>query len=451
MMNTRKSGNCIPDLPFWQVLLLIVLVAGSSSASAQEPSGNAPSNNSQQSSQDAFSGPNEPVSRLQQVDVLRVPDDALFPVSPLWRFRHCTERAKQHLYDATCIKTGVILADVFQGISDALPGQDYLGNATTFNGIAKWELINRGEPEEGALWAHAESRWDYGSTGPEELGTNSLGSAIGTADTFSRYDVAFVLRNLYWRQGSLDAKWVYRVGKITPDAMLAQSEYLDPLSTFLPSGGTGPFAIALPDSGLGIAGGVHLTDRVILGGLVSDANANRFDFGDLGAGDYFKAIELQAKVFPRTAEAPYSKVTFWHTDGTQDGQPLNGELGPEGWGFYIVHQQELTCDGRAIGILRYGKSFGGSAAYEQQAGAHFVLNEPRIFSRFKSDAIGTAFNWAKLPVPGTRDEYHFEVFYRFPLFPDVDTTLSYQSVFTPALSRDIDHASVFSVRLRTTF
>jgi hypothetical protein len=82
---------------------------------------------------------------------------------------------------------------------------------------------------------------------------------------------------------------------------------------------------------------------------------------------------------------------------------------------------------------------------------HFLLNEPRIFSRFKSDAIGTAFNWAKLPVPGTRDEYHFEVFYRFPLFPKVDTSFSYQSVFNPALTRDIDHASVFSLRLRTVF
>jgi hypothetical protein len=449
-------GNCL------RALALMTLVTTASSAIAQSPSVNAPSYNeeaaarassagAQQSAQDTFSGPTEPVSRLQQAEVIRVQEDALFPSSPLWRLRRVTDSTKQHLYETTCIKTGVLLTDVFQGVSDAIDDQDQLGNATTFIGIAKWELLNRGEPEEGALWAQLESRWDYGSTGPEELGASSIGSAIGTADTFARYDVAFVLRNLYWRQGSLDANWVYRIGKISPDAMLAQSEYLDPLSTFLPSGGTGPFAIALPDSGLGIAGGVHLTDRVVLGGLVSDANGNRFDFGDLGAGDYFKAIELQAKIAPRTAEAPYSKVTFWHTDGTQDGQPLNGQLGPEGWGFYIVHQQELTCDGRAIGVLRYGQSFGGSAAYERQAGAHFLLNEPRIFSRFKSDAIGTAFNWAKLPVPGTRDEYHFEVFYRFPLFPEVDTTFSYQSVFNPALTRDIDHASVFSLRLRTVF
>ncbi len=450
-MRTGKSDSRTSELLVRQLLLLIAFAAMAGPASAQQPSGNAPSNISQQSSQDAFSGPDEPVNRLQQIQVRRVEEDALFLVSPLWGLRRATDRTKQHLYDATCIKTGVILADVFQGVSDALPGQDHLGNATTFTGIAKWELINRGEPDEGALWAQAESRWDYGSTGPEELGVSSLGSAIGTADTFSGYDVAFVLRNLYWRQGSLDDAWVYRVGKITPDAMLATSESLDPQTTFLPSGGTGPFAIALPDSGLGVAAGVNLNDRIVLGGLVSDANGDRFNFGDVGAGDYFKAIELHAKIAPITAEAPYSKVTFWHTDGTKDGQPSNGQLGPEGWGFFVLHQQELTCDGRAIGVLRYGQSFGGSAAYEQQAGVHFLLNEPRIFSRFKSDAIGTAFNWAKLPLPGTREEYHFEVFYRFPLFPELDTSFSYQSVFNPALTRDIDHASVFSLRLRTVF
>jgi hypothetical protein len=102
------------------------------------------------------------------------------------------------------------------------------------------------------------------------LGTFSLGSAIGTADTFAGYPVAFVLRNLFWRQGSPEAGCVYRIGKITPDALLAQSEYLDPLSTFLPSGGTGPFAIALPDSGLGVVGGVYLFDeQLVMAGLVS--------------------------------------------------------------------------------------------------------------------------------------------------------------------------------------
>ena len=50
-----------------------------------------------------------------------------------------------------------------------------------------------------------------------------------------------------------------------------------------------------------------------------------------------------------------------------------------------------------------------------------------------------------MPPPfGSRDEYNLEVFYRFPLFPGVDTTLSYQSVFNPALNTEFDHAHVFS-------
>ena len=55
------------------------------------------------------------------------------------------------------------------------------------------------------------------------------------------------------------------------------------------------------------------------------------------------------------------------------------------------------------------------------------------------------------PVEGSRDEYNVEVFYRFPLFPGVDTTLSYQSVINPALNPNFDHASVFSLRLRSVF
>ena len=65
--------------------------------------------------------------------------------------------------------------------------------------------------------------------------------------------------------------------------------------------------------------------------------------------------------------------------------------------------------------------------------------------------IGAALNWAESPADDTRHEYNTEVFYRFPLFPEVDTTLSYQSVINPALTREVDHASVFSLRLRVVF
>ena len=65
--------------------------------------------------------------------------------------------------------------------------------------------------------------------------------------------------------------------------------------------------------------------------------------------------------------------------------------------------------------------------------------------------LGIAVNWVESVVAGSRDEINFETFYRFALFPAVDTTLSYQSVFDPALTTEVDQASVFSLRLRTTY
>jgi hypothetical protein len=67
------------------------------------------------------------------------------------------------------------------------------------------------------------------------------------------------------------------------------------------------------------------------------------------------------------------------------------------------------------------------------------------------DVVGTAFNWIDSSVEGSRDEYNWETFYRFPLTPDVDATLSYQAVFDPAFETSFDFSSVYSLRLATSF
>ena len=400
---------------------------------------------------DSLGNLKEPSTLLPQIDARGTQKDSVFAASALGTLHDSTSKWKQELYNKTGLRLGFALTHVFQGITDSLPDQDEAGTASTSDLLGSWELLNRGKPTVGKLVAHAQARWDYGTTGPEELGFNGLGGVIGTADTFSAYVPATLLRNLYWRHGSSEAGWVYQIGKITPDGIISSSPYLASETTFLPSGGTGPFAIALPDSGLGALGAWFINDRITLGGLVADANADRFDFGDIQEGDLFVAAELHVKIAPRTPKAPYSKISLWHTDGTQDGLPANGSLGPSGWGYYIMHQQELTADGRAIGILRYGRSFEDSALYDEQAAAHFLLKDPHFITRLKNDVVGVALNWASVPFEGTRNEYNVEVFYRFPVFPHVDMTLSYQSVINPALHREFDHASAFSLRIRTTF
>ncbi len=398
------------------------------------------------------SDPEDPSNLLKSgIQERTVQRESLLPVSPLKGLHDAIGQAKDDIYQATHLKLGLTFNHLFQGISDALPGEDDWGTTTDLDFVGSWELVNRGEPTQGGLYFGLEGRWDYGTTGPQDLGFVSLGSAGGTANAFSEYNPTFILRNLYWEQGSPEAGWAFRIGKITPDAILATSRHITPVTTFLPNVGTGLFSSGYPDSGPGVVGALYFSERFKIVGLVSDANADRFDFGDLSEGDFYKAVEFAAKIAPRTEKSGFSKFTIWHNDGTKDGMPINASTGSEGWGMTVKLEQELTDDGRAVGILRWGKSWDDSSIFEQQVGAHFLLYDPPDPAGLKNDVIGIAGNWVDSVAAGARDEYNVEVFYRFALFPGVDMRLSYQSVINPALTRDIDHASVFSLGLRTVF
>ena len=413
-------------------------------ATAEENSG------SRSSAGEFGSNDQDPAVMLRDIEARRAQHDALLPVSPLKALHDFTDEGQDRLYRATNLRLGLSINHLFQGISDSVVSGDNWGMTTDADFIAAWDILNPGEPNRGQILAHVEGRWDYGTTGPQALGFANLSSLIGTGNAFSRYEPTFLLRNLYWEQGSPEAGWAYRVGKITPDAILATSRHITPLTTFLSNGGTGLFASGYPDSGVGAVGVWHPNETIRLLGLASDANGDRFNFGNPGAGKYYTALEVGAKIAPKTDKAGYSKLTVWRQPET--GKVINGQTGLEGWGVTVKHEHEFTEDGRAVGILRWGRSWKDAAAYKQQAGAHFVYYDPALIGSIENDIVGTAFNWATPnDNSGGRDEYNLEVFYRFPLFPGLDTTLSYQSVFDPAFNTEFDHAHVFSLRLRSVF
>ncbi len=197
------------------------------------------------------SDPEDPQNLLPDIQERRAEKDSLLPVSPLYWLHKGTDWGKKSLSDLTGIEFGADVTHLFQGLSEALPGEEQWGTATTSNFFGTWELIARGKPYRGQIVAHGQARWDYGQPGPEELGLASLGSAIGTANTFSEYEPSRVLlRNLYWQQGSEEAGWAYRIGKITPDAILSSSQHLNASTTFMPNTSIGSFSSAHADSGL---------------------------------------------------------------------------------------------------------------------------------------------------------------------------------------------------------
>ena len=123
----------------------------------------------------------------------------------------------------------------------------------------------------------------------------------------------------------------------------------------------------------------------------------------------------------------------------------------KGWGYYLLHEQEITSDGNMVAVLKYGHAFDGSAFYDSQVSASLLIYEPSFFGSISNDATGISLNWIDPSVQDSRDESNVEVWYRFPLFGGFDTTLSYVAIINPALDHENDFASAFSIRFVTSF
>lgn len=391
-----------------------------------------------------------PEGQIEVIDQRSQPRKSLFR-SPLQPAQDSLAAWKKSIYDASNFKFGLALHTVYQYSDSVIDGTDDSGTASDFDFIGTWELLNVGTPTQGELSFGIEGRWEYGRDGPQTIGFANIGAAGGTANTFSKYeDPQFILRNLYWKQGSPEAGWVYRLGKITTDAMLFTNAHLTPNTTFLSNAGTGQFANSYADSGFGAAGAVYFDNaRGYVGGAIADANGDRSDWGDISEGDFYVGLELGYKIRPMTDTAGYSKFLLWRTDGTSDGAPINGNTGSDGWGWGVLLEQQLSTDGNTVAVGRFSKSYDKAAIYDTQGALAVLFYEP--FGWFETDVVGFQYNYIDPFASGTRDEHTFEAFYRLPVTTGVDFALAYQHIHHPGNTREIDSANVFSIRLTASF
>jgi hypothetical protein len=236
----------------------------------------------------------DPVVNLRETRLLReqakMPGDALFSRSPLTPIRENFIAREKRIYEATDIKFGSNLNTLFQGLTDNIEGTDGYGMASFLQLNGTWDGFRKGQRNQGEITLGIEGRWNWGTTDPTTLGAVGLGSQTFTSNPFTTYTPTFLVRNLFWRQGSREAGWMYRIGRVTPDQFLSTSQHVTPLLHNLPIAGTGAFAMGLPDSGIGAFGGFFINDRVNIAGVVTDANADRTKFGQIQEGDLFTAL-----------------------------------------------------------------------------------------------------------------------------------------------------------------
>ena len=377
---------------------------------------------------------------------------ALFPTEPLGFFRNGFGSVSDRVYDKTGLRLTLGVHNAWQWYDNQQSGFPDKGSAMDIDFNGRWELVNRGEPNEGGIFFNVDGRWNWTDFGPQTLGFSGIGAAGGTANTFAEYAPALILRQIYWWQGSEEAGWSLRIGKATVDALFMASRHRQsehnlsverrhqpqcrrvsrfrptPSSGITPSTRTGPYWLVYPMQTLTVT---------ILVPLVQV--------------DYHKGAELQWRSNKNAARATIVKVSGWHTDGTKDGEPDNVNTGSDGYGFTAFFEHELADDGRPVVIGRYGKSYDGASIWDQQVGLSFLLYQPLGPLRFETDVFGAAINSVDSATPGTPRETNYEIFYRFPLFPNVDLTLNYQYIDNPANNTEHNNASAFALRLVTTF
>lgn len=435
-------------------------LASGASASAQDDDQSDDQDDDQSNDQDgaqsraksSFASPQDTTKRVTKAHTGK---DNLIDFPALEGFYKKLDGARANVHKSTGMKGVFFHSTVYQFASDSLPGQDDYGVATITGLYGTWDAVDKANPSAGQFSFGLEARWGYGDRlTPVELGTAGIGSATGTVDPYGEQSRTTVLREAFWHQGSPQQGWNYRIGKITPDRLLTSSDHIDPVSLFFPVGSGGAPSIAFPDSGFGAAAGLFPSDKFRVGVVVADAAGDRTNMGDIGQGNFFKAIEAQVQLFkPLTEKGGYSTFTLWHTDGTDDPEDAkDSSTGASGWGYFIKLEKELTSNGKNIGMIRFGKSFDDSAVYKEQGSIRYVRLDPADPFGLGDDHFGIAVSYVKPIVnPFDRDEWGIDMFYRFNLVDRVQFSFGYQVIFDPTFNPDDDTINVFSLRLTQFF
>ena len=387
---------------------------------------------------------------------------SLIPIAPLQPLQDGWKYVDDWIKEKIGLDLGVSLTTAFTQMTESLPGTDDHAFGYDVGIYGKWSLLAKGTEWEGFLSFLVQGRDSlFTDVAPGSLFVNA-GSLAGPVDSFDD-DQGFVLREMWWQQGSKDAGLMYRIGKIAPDTIVGTVSQFDSANLdFLALGQVVKLASRFPDAGFGAAVGFYpkgnSKHQPHLTLYISDQNGDRQNEGDIGEGEFFKGAEIGFRPFPQTDKAPLWRFTVWHAD-KQDNEGI-----PEGYGILTKIEQELSSDGRFIGVLNYGHSWDAAFARNQLTG-RLVIEDPFRFINpnvdLAGDRLGLGASWVDPAVSGGRDEYNLEVYYHFPLFPNLDMTLDAQYMIDPALIPIVEEASpgtetfddvfAFTVRFRITF
>lgn len=309
-----------------------------------------------------------------------------------------------------------------------------IGQAEAASGIARlygsWKAT-----ETGTLTFKIENRHAYTDVAPQFLGLD--GGALSITGTAFN-DTQTLLTNLYWTQRSQDGTWTLQIGQIDVTDFLDIYGLVSPYTSFQNLAFNTNPTINAPNPGLGIAGGLRLSDNFYAVASVADANADPHspDFDVFSDMDLFKSLEIGYTSGLDRIYFDNVHITLWHGDAASDGSR------PEDYG--ATFSAAWFVENQWMPFLRAGWSKGTAALYERSLSTGIGY-----FGR-NTDMAGLGLNWAEgNGLTGT--QFTAEAFYRFSISPGLQVTPSVQYISNPLLNPGQDDIFLFGLRTRLVF
>lgn len=319
-----------------------------------------------------------------------------------------------------------------------------------------YELFRKGQPN--ATWFElvVEDRRPVGTELPPLLAGAAAGSISLTTATWGQFDLG--VTQAYLRSNLFGNRFQYAVGKIFAPNFFHAYPFFDDNRQYFNQGfatlaptplrGFGGVAAFYPieNSRFYVKTGMYTLNSDDTGITVDDffTKAEHFYHVDLGfTGLARSPLPLQAR---GPMDANNINISGWYRNAQSDGTAE--AVGIAANANYMVgpNHNVFLRGGWNNGSLFQGFVTGG-----------FAWRPPAA----PSDLFGAGFAWAHpdnpsrlpvpLPFPSLRDQYTWEVFYRFHVTPNLALTPDFQWIVDPTLTPAESHLFALGLRARVTF
>jgi len=329
---------------------------------------------------------------------------------------------------------------IYQRASDS-PGERNAADGVV-RLFTRWEAVNRGTENNGALVGKLEYRHRLGTDiSPQDLGPE-IGYAGLTTAPFG--DRGWTLPNLFWEQHLAEDRIAFVAGIV--DA----ADYVDPYALndswahfYNQAFATNP-TIPLPAQGLGAAARGRIGPHLYVVAGIADSNGDPTDLGDswssfFDTGEHFTHIEFGWVPSHERRFTDNIHLTAWHADDLEQAEVPGGQGLAFSWNRLLRE--------RWAPFVRAGYADDGGALWERSLSAGVGY-----FHRGARDLLGVGVNWGRPSEdtfgPGLDDQYTVEIFYRWRPLRLLTISPDLQLLFDPALDPDEELTAALGVRIR---